>query len=462
MTFDLAHCQTRLDQLRAQHHVPGATLAVLADGRIHELASGLLHRGTGVPATTESVFQLGSVAKVYTATLVMRLVEAGDLELEARVVDLLPEFRVADPEATKTITVRQLLNHTSGLSGDFSLDTGRGDDALAKYVEACADLGQDFPPGAAFAYSSSGYSLLGRIIEVVTGQTWEEALRTRLLEPLGLTHSVTLPEEVLRFRAAIGHEGPSGQDPAPVPVWNLMTRNAGPYGGALCASAGDVVRFARLHLDGGRTPEGEALLTAGTVAAMQHREVEVPDKWTVSSDAWGLGWTLYDWHGTPGYGHDGAATGQFAYLRVIPGARVAVALLTNGGDARLLYADLFRELLAELADVAMPAPFGPPAQPIAADLARFAGTYRREGVEITVTEREGVTRLVYRFVGGMAVYSDALELELTAVSVSERVTVCAGPGTGTFSGDWMPVVFTELPDGTGCVYVGARATPKVA
>ncbi|MCK2240182.1 MULTISPECIES: serine hydrolase [unclassified Crossiella] len=462
MTFDLAHWQTRLDQLRADHQVPGATLAVLVDGRIHELASGVLHRGTGVTATADSLFQLGSVAKVYTATLVMRLVEAGKLDLDARVIDVLPGFTVADPVAAGTVTVRQLLNHTSGLSGDFSLDTGRGDDALAGYVAACADLGQDFPPGAAFAYSSSGYNVLGRIIEVITGLTWDEALRTLLLEPLGLTHSVTLPEQALRFRTAIGHEGPQGEAPTPVPVWNLMTRNAGPYGGALCSSAADLVRFAQLHLNDGRTPDGTRLLSTATVTAMQNREVEVPDKWTVSSDAWGLGWTLYDWDGTPGYGHDGAGTGQFAYLRVIPGTRVAVALLTNGGDARILYANLFRELLAEIAEVRMPAPFGPPARPLVVDVARFAGTYRREGVEITVTARDGVARLVYRFVGGMAVYSDALEMELTAVSESAGVSVFAGPGTGTFSGDWMPVVFSRLPDGTGCVYVGARATPKIA
>ncbi|GGT44250.1 hypothetical protein ACFFV7_53390 [Nonomuraea spiralis] len=85
----------------------------------------------------------------------------------------------------------------------------------------------------------------------------------------------------------------------------------------------------------------------------------MPDKWTVSADGWGLGWTLYDWDGVPGYGHDGATIGQ--------------------------YADLFRELLAELTGVTMPAPFGPPVQSPAVDLAPLVGTYRREGVVITVS-----------------------------------------------------------------------------
>src|ERR1700754_4668194 len=90
--FYLKRWQDRLDELRAAHHVPGATLAVLVDGEIHELASGVLHRGTGVEVTTDSVFLSGSIAKVYTATLVMRLIDEGRLSLETRVADVLPEF----------------------------------------------------------------------------------------------------------------------------------------------------------------------------------------------------------------------------------------------------------------------------------------------------------------------------------------------------------------------------------
>ncbi|MFJ5045213.1 serine hydrolase [Streptomyces sp. NPDC088719] len=101
--------------------------------------------------------------------------------------------------------------------------------------------------------------------------------------------------------------------------------------------------------------------------------VDSPDKWTVSADGWGLGWTLYDWDGVRGYGHDGASIGQYGYLRVVPSAGVAIVLLTNGGGAREVYAALYRELLAELAEVTMPEPFGPPAEPPAVDLAPLIG-----------------------------------------------------------------------------------------
>lgn len=181
--LDLAHWQARLDALRAKHHVPGASLALLVDGTVHELASGVLHRGTGVEATTDTVFQMGSIAKVYTATLVMQLAESGELDLDAPVVDVLPEFSVADPEATGAITTRQLLSHTGGLTCDFTHDSGRGDDCLAKYVEAAKGVALDCPPGTAISYSSVGYNVLGRIIEVVTGKVWDQALKDLLLTP---------------------------------------------------------------------------------------------------------------------------------------------------------------------------------------------------------------------------------------------------------------------------------------
>ncbi|MDP9842851.1 serine hydrolase domain-containing protein [Streptosporangium lutulentum] len=455
--IDLDHWQTRLDRLRATHHVPGASLAVLVDGRIHELASGVLHRGTGVEVTTDSIFQSGSIAKVYTATLIMQLVDSGELDLDAPVTEVLPEFATADPAATEQITVRRLLSHTSGLTCDFNHDTGRGDDCLAKYVEAAKGVALDCRPGTGTSYSSVGYNVLGRVVEVVTGQVWDQALKDRLLVPLGLEHSMTLPEEALRFRVAMGHLGEPGADPDPAPAWDMMPRSAGPYGRVLTTAA-DVVRLARMHLAGGLAPDGTRVLSAGSVAAMQRREVDSPDKWTVSADGWGLGWSLYDWDGVAGYGHDGSSVSQHGYLRVVPHADVAVVLLANGGGTRELYDALFRELLAELAGVTMPEAFGPPAEPPAVDVTPYLGTYRREGVEITITQDEdGTAHLRYEFVDGMKDLSPPLE----AVLIPVTDTVFAATGSA-FGVDALPVVFATLADGTRCCYAAMRAAPKIA
>ncbi|QBD79251.1 class A beta-lactamase-related serine hydrolase [Ktedonosporobacter rubrisoli] len=457
MFFDFAHWQARLDELRATHHVPGASLAVLAGGTLHELVSGVLNRRTGVEVTPASVFQVGSITKIHTATLIMQLAASGALELDAKVKDVMPEFATADPEATRTITIRQLLSHTSGLACDFTYDTGRGDDCLARYVEAIKHVPLDSPPGT-FSYCSVGYSVLGRLIEVLTGQTWDAALKDRLCDPLGLASTVTLPEDVLRFRAAIGHLGEPGHEPEPVPMWNPLPRSSGPYGGVLCATASDIARLARMHLDGGTAPDGTRVLTTEAVAAMQKREVSTPDRWTFSSDWWGLGWALYDWNGIPGFGHDGATVGQYGYLRVVPESGVILVLLMNGGGASQLCSALFRELLDELAGVKMRPDFGPAQQLPGVDIAPFIGTYKREGVITTITRRAGKPHLMYEFVDGMKGFSPPLEVDL--VPVSE--TAFAAPGNGRFNENWLPVAFSTLPDGRKCVYIGLRVALKIA
>ncbi|MFF0151689.1 serine hydrolase domain-containing protein [Micromonospora sp. NPDC005203] len=457
--FDVDHWQQRFDELRAVHHVPGASLAVVLDAQVYELASGVLHRGTGVAVTTDSVFLAGSIAKVYTATLIMRLADAGKLDLNAPVVDILPEFATPDPEATRTITIRQLLSHTGGVTNDFNFDGGRGDDCLARYVEAARRVALDCPPGTAISYGGLGYVVLGRVVERLTGLTWDQALKNLLFEPLGLHRSMTLPEEALRFRVAMSHLGEPAMLPDPAPFWDPMPRAVGPAGRVI-VSAGDMARFAQMHLDGGLAPDGTRVLSADAVAAMRHREVDVPDKWTVSADGWGLGWTLYDWDGIAGYGHDGAAIGQYAYLRVVPQAGVALALMTNGGAARLLYAELFRDLLAELAGVVLPAPFAPASVPPAIDLAPLLGTYQREGVVITVSRGDdGSPHLRYEFVDDMSDLSPPLEMDLEPVT--ETVFAASGAGP-SFSEDYMPVVFSTLSNGTRVCYVGMRATPKTA
>jgi CubicO group peptidase (beta-lactamase class C family) len=450
----------RLRELVAAHEVVGASVAVLADGRIHEAACGVLNMATEVEATTDSLFQTGSIGKAYTATIALRLVEEGLLSLDEPIVQYLPEFRVADPDVTKQVTARHLLNHTSGIDGDFLIDTGRGDDALAKYVEACADLRQNHPLGATMSYCNTGYLVLGRLIEKLTGLPWHRALRERLIRPLGLTHTVSLPEEALRFRTAMGHIASPGEEVRPAPVWELFNSLA-PAGANLCSTAAELIAFARLHLDGGRAADGTRLLSEETVAAMREPQVTVPNRWVLGGGAhWGLGLILFDWGGRWLFGHDGNSIGQSAYLRVDPEARVAVALMTNGGRSGELYQDLFSELLAELAGVTMPAPVEPPAQPVRVDPARYVGVYERASVRIEVTERDGALVSTTSLTGELARVLDEPPIEETLVPVdpAEELFVSRPEEDER----WDPTVFFTLPDGQRYLHSGARATPKLS
>ena len=184
--FSPAELEKKLSELIDAHGVPGAQLCVLDGDQLTEVAAGVLSQGTGFPSRTDALFLPGSIGKVYTATLVMMLVDEGKLDLDAPIRHYLPDFEVQDAHARDTVTARHLLSHTSGFDGDHFTDTGRGDDALARYVADCADLPQIVDPGRIWSYSNSGYAVLGRIVEVLSGVTFEQALRERLITPLAL------------------------------------------------------------------------------------------------------------------------------------------------------------------------------------------------------------------------------------------------------------------------------------
>ena len=342
MTVDAQHWQERLALLADKHGVPGANLAILANGEVTEAAYGVLNARTGVEATTDSLFQIGSISKVWTATLIMQLVDEGLLDLDEPVVTYLPDFKVADPDVTKAVTTRHLLAHTSGIDGDHFLDTGRGDDCVEKYVASCAELKQNHPLGATMSYCNSGYTVLGRILEVLRGKSWDAILRERLFTPLGLETAGTLPEEALLHRAAVGHLKPPGGELQVAPVWGIF-RSAGPAG-LIHATPREVLRFAELHLADGVTTDGTRVISAESAQAMRRPQVAVPDVYTLGSH-WGLGWILMTWDGREVYGHDGGTIGQSAFLRIVPDAGIAICLLTNGGHTQDLFRDLYNEIL---------------------------------------------------------------------------------------------------------------------
>jgi len=449
--LDLAHWQRRLAVLAEKHHVPGAQLGILDGDDLVEAAYGVLNKRTGQPATTDSVFQIGSISKVWTATVVMQLVDEGKIALDTPVVEVVPELQLSDPDVTKQLTIWHLLTHTSGIDGDVFTDTGRGDDALEKYTELLADVAQNHPLGATWSYCNSGWSLLGRVIEKLTDQTWDQAMKERLFTPLGLDHTVTLAEEAILFAAAVGHVDADGEQ-VPTPVWDLP-RSVGPAG-LIKSTVRDVLGFARMHLSGGRAPDGTQVLSPESTEAMTHHEADLPDKF-ILGDSWGLGWIRFGWDGERLIGHDGNTLGQAGFLRLLPGQDVAVALLTNGGNTRDLYEDLYREIFREVAGVEMSTPFAPPAAPVDVDVTPYVGTYARSSVRMEVLA-EGPT-LRTTILGPLAeMVPDPVD-EYPLVPVGPALFAVRPPGADT----WAPVTFYELPTGERYVHFGVRATPRV-
>ncbi|MGH8792971.1 MAG: serine hydrolase domain-containing protein, partial [Stackebrandtia sp.] len=381
--------EDNLGDLIAEHEAPGAAVAVSSGDEVVDAAAGVLNLRTGVPATADSLFQIGSVTKIWTSSLVMQLVDEGVVELDAPVRSYLPDFRLADAAAGAAVTVRQLLNHTSGFEGDLFVDTGRGDDAVRRFVEdVMPDAPQNLPPGELFAYNNAGFIVLGRLIEVLRGTTWAQALHTHLAEPLGVTAAVDADEAILH-RAAVGHIQPTPDDPwSPTPQWALPHSNS-PAGAMLSMSARDMLAMARMHLNGGLASDGARVLSQSSVDLMRRSEAKIPRR-TVADVALGLGWHLFDWPGGPVFGHDGNTIGQAATLRIVPGSQVAVAILANGGNTPKLFRSVHTHILAELAGVDMPPDLAVPAPRIPVDdPTRYVGSYQGRLTRFDVEAADG-------------------------------------------------------------------------
>ncbi|SEQ17068.1 serine hydrolase [Lentzea albida] len=451
--LDAKHWQRRLSAIADKHGVPGAALGILYKGQTVQAHHGVLNTATGVEVTDDTIFQIGSIGKVWTTTVVMRLVDEGLLDLDAPITDVLPELRLSDPVVGQKVTMRHLLTHTSGIDGDNFTDTGRGDDCLEKYTELLADAAQNHPLGATFSYSNAGFVLAGRVIEKLTGKTWDVAMREKLFAPLGLTRTGTLPEEALLHRAAVGHVKNEGKLEV-APVWALP-RSVGPAG-TIFSTTEDVLAFARMHLEGGLAADGTRVLSEKSAAVMTEKQTDVPDK-NALGDSWGVGWIRFDWDGHRLIGHDGNTIGQSAFLRLLPEQDLAVTLLTNGEGARELYLELYREIFAELADVVMPRPLVPAAEPPAVDGSRYVGRYERASITLDVSEGENGLVLDVTPTGPLAgLFPKPPQVSLIPVDDSTFLFRESGDRS------WSSLVFYALPTGEQYVHMGVRATPKVS
>jgi CubicO group peptidase (beta-lactamase class C family) len=333
ITPDLDAC---IREQMARWTAPGLTVGLLSDGERAIRAYGVTSLETGYPVRPDTLFLIGSIGKVYTATLVMTLVDDGTLDLDAPVVTYLPDLRLADARARDTLTLRQLLSHQSGLFGDYFKDFGMGDDALARCVASFHTLRQLSAPGELWAYCSTGFMLAGRVVEVVTGQTFEAAMHARIFEPLGLTHSFFFAREAIVYPTAAGHvlKTPGGDEHAVCRSY-LLGRNVAPAGGII-SDAGDLLTFAAFFMGDGAW-NGRRVLSAAALEAMLTPRVRATSYLAAGYAEWGgLGWAIRFLDGVKVVEHGGSLTGFEVKLKFVPARRFAIAILTNSARGGVL------------------------------------------------------------------------------------------------------------------------------
>jgi CubicO group peptidase (beta-lactamase class C family) len=370
--------QEAVSALAQEVGVPGVAVGVLQDGWEQHAFHGVTSVTNPLAVDERTLFLCGSITKTFTATAIVRLAEQGLVELDAPVRSYLPHFRIADEQASAAVTVTQILNHTAGWDGDFFKNTGDGDDALARYVEAMAGLRQLSPPGAVVSYNNASFGVAGRLVEALTGTTYEEALRTLVLDPLGLDDTLFFTRTLVTRRFAVDHQRLADGGTNVLPYG--LPRATNPVGG-LATTTHDLIAWARFQLDG-----GEPLLSPELVRRMREPTVRAPG-WS-SGDAIGLSWLLGDTGGLAVAGHLGATAGQISLLKIVPERSFALVSLTNCGPVGAEFNErIMRWAWETLLETAIPDPELAPRT--AAEVAAFCGQYETVANVITVRPEGG-------------------------------------------------------------------------
>ncbi|MDB9952700.1 beta-lactamase family protein [Porticoccaceae bacterium] len=416
----LENFQAYAEGLIDTHHLPAISLAVWHKNQLHQAAAGILNIETSVEATTDSIFQIGSISKVMTASVVMQLVDEGKVVLDKPVKHYIRDFAIADADATKKITVRHLLNHSNGISGDYCPDdTHDTGDLIARYVDRCNQLPLVHPVGECYSYSNAAFAIAGRLIEVITGGSWFDAIEERIFQPLGMGHSICRPMDVLRYRAAIGHVlSGSDQSNAWQQAKNLyLTLGLAPAGAAITMSAADVITFARAHINKGLPPDGHRWLSEESVVQMQTPQIELPSLSSAVTSHMGLSWGLHQVNvsGRLIFGHGGGTFGQMSMLRIVPDRDLCIAVLVNCENAEVAYQTVINELLKELGDIDLTEPKPTYINTSSEQHACYVGDYGSPGEHYSIALEGNELVATYQ---DIVVGSAAIKLTLKAIDKS--------------------------------------------
>jgi CubicO group peptidase (beta-lactamase class C family) len=363
--------------------IPGAAIGIIHGREDYTAEFGITSLDNPLPITANTLFQVGSITKTITALAAMRLVDVGLLNLEAPLQTYLPGLLLADESVARRVTLRHVFTHTGGWLGDYFDDLGPGDDALAKMVARMAELPQETPLGEIWSYNNAGFYLAGRVLELITGKTFEAAVQELVLNPLGMTGSFFFAADLMTFRFAVGHDAVypgEERQPRVLAPWGLA-RTGNPLGGLVCSLV-DLLRYARFQMGDGRTEAGERLISAEALRAMH-----TPIVAAANGEAMGLSWFVRQADGAQLIRHGGATNGQMATLTVAPGQRFAFAALTNSDRGSELYQPLTRWALEQFLGIREvdPEPLAAPE----AQLAAYVGRFQAAAEDLQVSLHQG-------------------------------------------------------------------------
>ena len=311
--------------------VPGLALAIVQNEHIIYAQGFGQTRGDelGVDVTPHTLFRIASVTKPLTGTALMRLVEIGKVALDTPVCAYIPRLTLHDARAAQTITLRMLLNHTSGLPFEYVLHGDTDTDALQRYVE------EDLPrlslvaaPDTQWHYSNPGYNLAGYVAQVVSGLPFPDLMQQHVFAPLAMRQTTFDADIAHQSTVACSHTPQENGSLRVEP--NFRGRGADYAAGGAFSSILDLANFALMHLNEGRFNQGQfgsqQVLSPASVAAMQTARVATNYGF---EERYGLSFFVTSYRGQPRIGHWGGVEGYAGRLALLPAARLGVVALYN-------------------------------------------------------------------------------------------------------------------------------------
>lgn len=340
---------TLILSLMAENHVPGAALALIKDGRVvFEKGYGFRDLETHAPVTGETLFNIGSISKSFTALGITQLADRHRVDLDTPVVKYVPEVRLSDPRATQSVTLRQLLSHTSGLPPDDQWPK-QVPPSREGIVDEFATMPITAQSGTRFQYCSRCIVLAAYVLERVTGQSWETYTRTHIFEPLGMTTAAFGPDGLERASDRARPYWDETDEGGVLVPWSRL-EYLGPLGpaGGIDASVADMARYAVFQLGDG-TMSGRRVVSAQMLAELHRPETAVAAGWAragiqgwaragIQSLHYALGWFIGEDRGVQLVYHGGANPGFRAAIVLAPSAKAGVVILTNGQAGDFVYA----------------------------------------------------------------------------------------------------------------------------
>ena len=355
---------------------PGAQVAVVLDGRlVYERATGLADAESQRPATTRTLFRIGSVTKMLTAATLMELAASGKLDPQAPISRYVPELA---PRRVGTVTTHQLLTHTAGWI-DNAVAYGRmGEGALGEVFREVSDTLFFTDPGQVISYSNPGFSMAGYVAERAGEARFATLTERLVLRPVGMMRSTFRPLEVMTTDFSQGHTGPPG---GAATVVRPYTENTAQWAaGFLFSTAGELARFATALMQEGML-DGKRVLAASTVQRLTTGYQPIPGD---SIARYGYGLMIDRKDGVRVWQHGGAINGFDAILAMVPDRRAALIVIDNRSGNPLTEIDRFvRDQVFGLPPRATPTP-PTPRLGTREEQRALVGTYAMGATRVTI------------------------------------------------------------------------------